>query len=708
MKGNCGMHSCVRAFITTAILVVSWSTFADPVEEELRMVYPAIKLCLPEKEMGERRRDYLLLNQWKIRMASRNSGELGVVRHIQEESVVDHPVLQKALVNQTRFAWDEWLNTQSDVTPDTLSDWARQLANDIPSLEENSIPKKAIGLNHKLVQIGSTFNNLGTRSQGWKDYLLWHDLGNQLESEKDLDPHFLLKTSRRYEVAATLLKNRLCGEVSSLLRKMAKHAYLEATREDEIRRRLATLVQILHKKISLVPNSTRKSIAHTLGWLDQRGLAEEFVEVIRRKESRPNLFLGISRKLLGYGLPSPGETSVEVDDFILGMHYLGTSLAVGGLQLKLMPDNRRIAMDFVYQSQVDSTTSGFNDKVTLRSYSKTATYGRKRLFFDKGGFQIEPAFAQATNRSEINSVRPRRLLGRRRVEREVYQRRSVTEQVVVKRAERYVREELDKETVLAVEPLQRWYRQNVFIPFVQAGNFPEKFQGSSLQDSIFLTITQATPFQLAAPTSPPELENEGDLSLRFHVSLINNLAASLLAGQTIVEARLADGLQKRFGWVPKGLQVADRRRAWTMTFQQENPLTMEIGEGSFVVRLRADRFTVGDTQYPGMRVSAAYGLTGRDLGMVVRRQGRLRIVPTDFNPEIGERLGVRQQVFVSMLRKRFDRIFPDVLTVEEFILPEPWRSSGTLQITTAVVRENWLTLQGQWTDAISKIARNKR
>jgi hypothetical protein len=91
-----------------------------------------------------------------------------------------------------------------------------------------------------------------------------------------------------------------------------------------------------------------------------------------------------------------------------------------------------------------------------------------------------------------------------------------------------------------------------------------------------------------------------------------------------------------------------------------------------------------------MWITATYVLGSGEDRSFARRDGSLVIVPPEFSSEGGQRLGARQQVLRSLIRNRFQAVFPETIQTEPFLLPEPWPRAGTLRLHSAHAQRGWL------------------
>jgi hypothetical protein len=181
------------------------------------------------------------------------------------------------------------------------------------------------------------------------------------------------------------------------------------------------------------------------------------------------------------------------------------------------------------------------------------------------------------------------------------------------------------------------------------------------------------------------------LSLDVHESAVNNLAAGMLAGQTVREDHLAERMAELFGWQPEGLRPSDPEKLWSVQFHQEQPLAVEFHEGVVTVTLQTAGFTAGEQAIPGMRLQVAYRLSVDESGLTGSRLGRIEITRLDAWND-SDKVGVRYQVFRSMLRRRFERVFPAEFALARLPLPESWPQQASLYFSQCDADTGWLQL----------------
>jgi hypothetical protein len=236
-----------------------------------------------------------------------------------------------------------------------------------------------------------------------------------------------------------------------------------------------------------------------------------------------------------------------------------------------------------------------------------------------------------------------------------------------------------------------------------------------------LTQLQATHDQLAAPSAAPPLADGYDLAVRVHQSMIENLASSVLAGQTLKQEELDRELNELFPGLIERIEASRAENAaaaaaagtdgvaadeeaeeeeeddepdaapWEISFAEADPVTVRFGGDQMTITLRCTRFKTTRVRRVPMNITAVYRLERGEAGLRLVRAEDLTILPPDFVPEAGARLSPEQTVVRRQLQRRFGEIFPAEIVPDGFTLPDDWARAGELTLAEAAAQDGWLT-----------------
>jgi hypothetical protein len=181
------------------------------------------------------------------------------------------------------------------------------------------------------------------------------------------------------------------------------------------------------------------------------------------------------------------------------------------------------------------------------------------------------------------------------------------------------------------------------------------------------------------------------LAVRVHESMINNLAASLLAGRTVTEDGLRQTVLDITGEIPEKLQAKEDEDPWSITFDPQRPITVAFADGEFKVTIRGRRFTSGDREFRAMNITATYKTEKMNGGTRIVRQGDLEIFPPGFDPANG-RLSASQVALRGLLTRRLGEVFEEEIISQERELPGDWAKVGILRPEQMTADGGWLAI----------------
>lgn len=428
------------------------------------------------------------------------------------------------------------------------------------------------------------------------------------------------------------------------------------------------------------------------GVCDERAL--EPLEPAGEPNRLPNVHVDISKELLNAVLGTNTRTRAPFREVIQGSVYRGTSTTDASFSLRTEPDDDAVALVFVWQAAVTSNSRSSTQRTDVSSRSVTHIGAIKRVAWHDEGWRVEPARALAKSHSKITGISVNRLIGRRIARRRAYERRGGVDRTVASRAQQRTRREFNRQIEAILASWQENFDERIGEPLAARGQLPQVIEQSSTADGVQLALLQARADQFGTVTGlsqRPADSSTGDLSLSLHQSALNNLAAGLVAGENLREDELADRLEQSLGWKLAGLAPSDSEKLWSIDFEKEHPVRVEFGDGRATVTLQARGFQVGEQRIPGARLRVTYDLAVADGKLTGARHGRIEIEPLAA-VEADENVGVRFQVFRSMLRRRFDRLFPAEFAWTDFPTPGDWPERATLRFATATSEDQWLQL----------------
>jgi hypothetical protein len=230
-------------------------------------------------------------------------------------------------------------------------------------------------------------------------------------------------------------------------------------------------------------------------------------------------------------------------------------------------------------------------------------------------------------------------------------------------------------------------------PLLERRAFPKQLTFHTTEDALRVVCCQANEDQLAALDFPRRASAEAVMSVRVHESLANNAAQSLLAGQTLQEEDVRKAALDVLGEVPERLQPKADEPPWSITFERQRPITVELDGNQARVTLRGREFRSEDRSIERMVISAAYRLALGPGGIQATREGEIEVLPAEVASGEGRRvISPAEAPLVTKLKRRFENVFEPELVSEGLELPGKWEKAGRLKLVHVSAEKGWLSL----------------
>ncbi|HBO43990.1 MAG TPA: hypothetical protein DD670_08670 [Planctomycetaceae bacterium] len=441
--------------------------------------------------------------------------------------------------------------------------------------------------------------------------------------------------------------------------------------------------------------ATAGQIGTVLGWLTDFRQAEQLVARSRAEFLKPNLFIEVSNGFLASGMGGPVDETTDIADCILGTTIRGTGHTRGLLAIDTVPDDQKAVLEARLSATTESDNVGYHGPVQVYTKGTTTFEGRKQFTITPDGIEDSPARSDANTSTTINCIRSRR--GSKMIEKaaweRAYKQKCLAEAIANQRAECRINERMDSQAEEFVSEGNERYRNRLRGPLSDRKIFPEELIFSTTAEKLNVRALRAAYDQLAAATPPPALAGPADIAARIHESMINNSAATLLAGREVTEEEFLKTVEDILGEVPENLQPDDEKPTWAIQFAPRDAFVVTFRDGGFTVLLQATGYKQAGKSYPGMNVSAAYKIERTDKGFVAVRQGDLEVFPPGFVK--GERqLSGGEQTIRTMLEKRFAKVFDEKIVPRGYLeLKEGrWEKIGRVPLAEWNTNGGWMTL----------------
>lgn len=579
-------------------------------------------------------------------------------------------------------------------------------------LTETDLKEVRVELADAVARLERRLEAAGENGAAWNAFLQGDLLRAQLAEGRTPDLDVLDGVYKRYTAGHEGLELVWFLDVRETLRRYREMA--RTVGNPELPARYAQLLDFLADRLGAYAAGPTADDALVIGrvvrQLEEFGQATELVSAVRHHYLRPNLMLRVSADVAAAGIAERVDETAPVHEVILGTDIYGTGHTTGRVKVELLPDQRRGVLEAVFRGAVQTQNVGYHGPVTICSNGSARVGARKRLWIDAEGVGSRPTASDAITRTEITGISSRR--GSRLVEKMAWKRackqKSEAECIASRRTERRINQRIDQQAGESIDRANQAFLERFRRPLLERGLFPRQLRFATTRTDLHVVSLQADPFQLGAPTDPPELPGQFDLALLVHESMINNLATSALSGMTLRDEGFEAAMVDIFGELPEPLQADEDQEGWGIAFSSNRqPISVAFAENGFRVTVRGRTFYKGEESYPGMDVTADYKIFKTEQGFKAVRDEDLRILPPGVVSG-GRKLSPREVVIRTLLQRRFGKIFRKEMRGEGFVLPGKWSGAGKMNPVLLACENGWLTVAWRRGLAGAAVARTGR
>lgn len=574
-----------------------------------------------------------------------------------------------------------------------LQSMAQELRNGGPDF----VPWTAATKNDRRQQVETALRELDAlllrsgedREKGWKKYLRWEVIQEQLNADQPDVRKLQPALAQFYRNENGLEMNQFTGARNALRDYMNAIVFKDAKRAQTAHTgQLAQLSKRLDAYLKKPNNEDAWAIGRGAGWLVRSQQAPEMQAQLNRIFTHQNLVFQASRRFVALNGGSEVEDTMDIRDFILGTSIEGVAKTKGMISLATIPSNQRVSIDIQLKAETTSKNIGYNRGVVIHNHGVTQINATKRIYFDADGVQSDPAEAQCSTESTIDSIQAKSQMVQRIAWKRAGRTKGRANSIASRHAENRVEESVDEQAAEMLGTASEAYQEQFRKPLLRRDGFPETLVAQSSDEGLRVSLKQSSRFQVAAPTAAPKLVGVHDLAVRVHESLVRNLSESMLAGVTLTDERLEEMLREAGAEVPEELQVSPDRESWSITFSAARPISVAFREAHLTIAIRGRRFTQGERVISDpIRIAATYSMEKVGGGSKLTRVGDVSI---DF---IGRTtLNARQVAFRTVLRKKFGALFKPEFSSEGLQLPGEMQKLGTLEIAQLSSQHGWFVL----------------
>lgn len=566
-------------------------------------------------------------------------------------------------------------------------------------VDRNEVAARAAALQRALAALDHTLNRSRPGyAAGWKAYLRWDQLTENLRSDADeVDVEALRDTYERFRRNNRGLEMPQFLQARDRLRDYleAVQASREAKLQDNYTATLDELVTHLNEYEANPTGVHGPEIGRTVSWLQSSGQAPELVSAVQHRFAYPNLYARASERFLAVGFSDRVDRVTPVSDVILGTSLRGTARFLANQSAATIPSARDARLNILLHGTVYSNNIGYNGPVTIRNSGVTSIAAAKQLIINEQGVFTAPATASGRTNSTIHSISAKCGLIEKLAWKQAAKQKSEAEAIASSRAAGRIAGYINREAVGPVAKANAEFQEKFRWPLLRRGHAPQRMNVSSDHYGMGVEVLQMSRGQIAAPSRPPAMNSNHDLAVQAHESLVANFSEAAIGGLELTDEKLAEMMQEATGSVPEELQITDDKEPWSITFADNFPISAAFDGNQVRLAVRANRFTRGrnedgtvDQETKGLvEISATYAIERTDAGATLTRQGDVEV---DFVGE--QQLGVAQVGTKTFLRRKFGSLFKPEIVGEGLKLQGRWERAGTLRLADVQADQGWIAV----------------
>lgn len=551
--------------------------------------------------------------------------------------------------------------------------------------------------------------------QRWLKYLKWDALKAEVNNKKPAGVEAADATLEKLNRNVSGLENARFRRLATALQHYRDTVALSQLDNpgEAFNQQLGALQSALDAYRKDATPGNELELSERLRILHNIGQSPEVVQAVRAELAKPNAFVDITTSLIAAGI-EPVNRSEPITDCILGVSIHSDAHTTGSAGVATIPSENKAILEFSTEGHTRSQNVGYKDPAVIRSTADTNFTATKRVEMMDEAFTGLPARADATTDTHIHSVAKQGGgLGSGLVSRIGWQRARQSERqaeaIAADHAEDRVERRFNSEVNDAVRKMRTRYEEEYRRPLERRGEVPEHIRFSTGKDWLGVEVTQASRSQLGASGEPPSAESPHDMTMRLHESAVNNYTANILGGATATQKSPDEDIKfnvdlpkfMRRMWQNRKTEATDDPTAkdepfkeYAMTLRDGRPLSVKFTDGNVKLTLHIAELQSGDKSFAEWDVTGTYKPELTDGGVVLRREGKLEMLPSDFSG----RLDTQQTAERANLEKEFDRRsaqgkgFPQTIELDPVKPEGKLAKAGPLEYRQFTSNDGWLVI----------------
>ncbi len=516
-------------------LLLPLAAFGQSAADRVQRALDAQDKWLATQATGAGWNQYLQTDELKAQLAKGDQADPIVVRKILSKYEAKQPGLRLAHLVSTRKAITAWADQLHKPTPAQLLEHVRAAKDSYKPVAKADVIARQVAAEGAVRRLEKYLRASGANGAGWIAYLQLDKLKVEVAKGLEARPDQLRASRARLVSGLEGLELPQFSGVASSLRSYADllAAYQGTDAQSQYDQDLTALGGYLEAASKSPADFDRRGLGQLLGKMIASGQSPTLLETVRKQFCEPNLRVQVSDYVVTAGIGEDVDENTPISDVILGTDISGRGRTRATVKASLVPNDDCAQIDIVLKGKTTSKTVGTNGPATIFSSATTSLAGQKEIFLDARGFRSDRAHAECETNSNIDgiSIDAGRLITRIATNR-VYSSHDTAEAIASEHAESRLEGRMDKRTSTMLTDANRSYDNKFRNPLMRRAAFPQDLDFSTTKDWLTVVGLQARPGELGAPSAPPDIAADAQLSIRAHESLVENLADVMLAGRT--------------------------------------------------------------------------------------------------------------------------------------------------------------------------------
>jgi hypothetical protein len=478
---------------------------------------------------------YLLTDELQAEMAKGKEANRYTVLKVLSRYEAAEPGLRSPQFVTTRRAIADWASQLSQPPPAELPALVNEARNQFRPVTKPEVMARQVDVDAAMRRLDRFLTASGPNGNGWRRYLQLPELQTELKKGLNASVESLDNVADLFVSGKAGLELAPFASAGSALRTYAAllAAYKNPNAKQQYEQAIDKLAAELNIAIEKPDSADYTAMGESLGAIAASGQAPQLVKTIRGQFAQPNLHVQVSSNIVTAGIEDRIDENTPISDVILGTDIAGNGRTRAVVSSALVPSVERATIELTLRGTTDSKTVGRNGPATIFSSGTTSLLGTKQIFINDLGFTSSLADAQCCTQSNVDGICINGgFIIQRVATKRIYGSKATGEAIAAQHAELRLQTRMDTRTGGLLTNVNRNYNKKFRNPLAQRGAFPSVFRFATTPDWLTVLGLQARIDELAARVAPPPIADGVEMSIRAHESLIENMTAATMAGQT--------------------------------------------------------------------------------------------------------------------------------------------------------------------------------